>query len=387
MLFATPRLTERELEVVARIDDLKQALRHATAERRLWTGLLRRNALARAIRGSNTIEGYTVSLDDALDVAQGDAPREPDAVDPETRAAVTGYRNAMTYVLQLADDPHFRYDESLLRSLHFMMLSYDLGKMPGRWRPGYIAVRDDTIGRIVYEGPDADLVPSLVEELVAELRMSDSLPPVIRAAMAHLNLVMIHPFKDGNGRMARALQTLVLTREGVLAPEFCSIEEYLGANTRAYYDVLAEVGGGSWQPQRDARPWMRFCLTAHYRQARTHQNRVWETARLWDLLEIQVRERGLPERMLYALFDAASGFRVHNARYRSLAELTLTAASRDLRTLVGQGLLVAHGEARGRSYVGSPSLLGLRDEARRARRPIEDPFEGGPDPRQLVAPL
>ncbi len=47
---------------------------------------------------------------------------------------------------------------------------------------------------------------------------SDAHPAMIRAAMAHLNLVMVHPFKDGNGRMARALQTLVLARERILAP-------------------------------------------------------------------------------------------------------------------------------------------------------------------------
>jgi Fic family protein len=70
--------------------------------------------------------------------------------------------------------------------------------------------------------------------------------------------------------MARALQTLVLTRERIAAPVFSSIEEYLGRNTQAYYDILAEVGAGSWNPHRNARPWIRFCLTAHYRQAMTH---------------------------------------------------------------------------------------------------------------------
>jgi Fic family protein len=50
--------------------------------------------------------------------------------------------------------------------------------------------------------------------------------------MAHLNLVMIHPFRDGNGRMARCLQSVVLAREGVLSPVFMSVEEYLGRNTQ-----------------------------------------------------------------------------------------------------------------------------------------------------------
>jgi len=48
-----------------------------------------------------------------------------------------------------------------------------------------------------------------------------------------------------------------------------SVEEYLGRNTQAYYDVLGEVGRGSWHPENDARPWIRFNLTAHLRQART----------------------------------------------------------------------------------------------------------------------
>lgn len=104
---------------------------------------------------------------------------------------------------------------------------------------------------------------------------------MLRAAMAHLNLVLIHPFSDGNGRMARCLQTLVLARAGVLDPTFCSIEEYLGRNTDAYYAVLAEVAGGSFQPARDARPWIRFNLTAHFRQATTTLQRQREIALIW----------------------------------------------------------------------------------------------------------
>jgi Fic family protein len=92
--------------------------------------------------------------------------------------------------------------------------------------------------------------------------------------MAHLNLVMIHPFRDGNGHMARCLQSLVLVRGGVFSPVFMSVEDYLGRNTHAYYDILAAVGKGSWQPAGDTRPWLRFMLTAHLRQATTMLRRI-----------------------------------------------------------------------------------------------------------------
>ncbi len=188
----------------------------------------------------------------------------------------------MTYVLQLASDPHFRYHEGFLRGLHFMMISYDLTKNPGRWRPGPIYVRDDRKGEVVYEGPDSDLVPELMQDLSLELNLSETAPVMVRAAMAHLNLVMIHPFSDGNGRMGRCLQTLVLAREGILESEFSSIEEYLGRNTQEYYDVLAAVGKGAWSPRNDARQWLDFSITAHHIKAVTLLRRTKETERVWN---------------------------------------------------------------------------------------------------------
>ncbi|MEX2263632.1 MAG: Fic family protein [Bryobacteraceae bacterium] len=332
--------------------------------------MLRRNTFARAIRGSNSIEGYDVTAEDAIAAVEGEAPLDAQS---ETWAAVTGYRNAMTFVLQLSRDPHFSYSEGFIRSLHFMMIHHDLSKHPGRWRPGPIFVRNEQTGERVYEGPDAEEVPALIHEMVADLNQVETGPFMVRAAMSHLNLVMIHPFSDGNGRMARCLQTLVLAREGVIDPWFGSIEEYLGRNTQAYYDVLAMVGRGRWSPENDARPWLHFCLTAHYRQARTLLRRSKEMQRIWDELEEEIRRRNLPERVQFALSDATLGYKIRNATYRSVAEISETLASRDLKLLVDEGLLIPDGEKRGRSYVGSPILKSIREKTREPRK-IDDPI-------------
>ena len=372
MIFQPPSLDEQEKAVCVRVDELRTALRGQVAEGRRWTGLLRRVSAARAIQGSNSIEGLDVTLDDAVAAVGGGDPLD---APEEVWAAIRGYQEAMTFILQIADDPHFAYDASLIKSLHYMMMQYDLSKLPGRWRSGVIYVHDERIQEVVYEGPAAVEVPGLMEELVAELRDQDlAVPAIIRGAMAHLNLVLIHPFRDGNGRMARGLQTLVLARDGVLAPAFASIEEYLGRNTDAYYAVLAEVGGGAWQPQRDARPWIRFVLTAYYRQARTLLRRTEEAERRGDMLERELRRRGLPERSLGALWDAALGLRVRNATYRNFAEVSLAVAGRDLRALHDAGLLVAQGQARGRHYLASDTLKALEVSIRRDRKPIPDPF-------------
>ncbi len=373
MLFAAPTLDERELAVCAQLDSLRAALRYQVADERRWSGMLRRVAGARAIQGSNSIEGLHVTLDDAVAAVGGGDPLD---AAPHVWPAIQGYRDALTFILQLADDPSFVYDASLLKSLHFMMTKDDMRSGPGRLRSGHVYVRDERTQELVYEGPDALEVPNLVAELVAELREpDDAQPAVVRAAMAHLNLVMIHPFRDGNGRMARALQSLVLARAGVLAPTFASIEEYLGQNTEAYYAVLGEVGGGSWQPCRDARPWVRFALTAHFRQIQTLRRRADEAERRWELLEREIQAGGLPERSIPGLFDAAQGFRIRNAVYRELAEVSQVVAGRDLQLLAGAGLLEARGQRRGRYYVASEKLTGLEASIHRDRTPIPDPFE------------
>lgn len=380
MLFTAPELDEAELQVLADIDDLKGKLGYHLREPRRWYGSLRRVSLARAIQGSNSIEGYEAGLDDAMDIAAGE---EPLNADEETRLALTGYRNAMTYVLQLADELDFEYSTQLVKSLHYMMTNYALANRPGRWRAGSIYVRRDETGEIVHEGVDIDQVQVLMAELMQSLNASTGQPDIIRAAMAHLNLVMIHPFRDGNGRMARCLQSLVLARSGVVSPVFISIEEYLGRHTHAYYEVLGDVGGGSWQPQRDSRPWVRFTLTAHLRQARLILQRIKESERMWMELEGTTRRLNLPDRSTMALFDAMLGLRVRNATYRAYFadtpdEITEATATRDLQKLVQADLLAARGERRGRHYIARPDLVAIRQRVIRERAPRDDadPFAG-----------
>ncbi|HWW83154.1 MAG TPA: Fic family protein [Vicinamibacterales bacterium] len=369
MLFQTPGIDDQDEAVVARIEEIRAQLSYAVHSRR-WTGSLRRLAFAKAVRGSNSIEGYRVSVDDALAAVDEEPPMEAAEA---TWQEVVGYRTAMTYVLQLANDPHFGFSRGLIRSLHYMMLNHHPTRNPGRWRPGPIYVRNQETNETVYEGPPAEYVNEWMHELVSELNQEKH-HVLVRAAMAHLNLVMIHPFSDGNGRMGRCIQTLVLARGQILDPQFCSIEEYLGYKQQDYYNVLAEVGQGAWHPERDARPWIRFCLTAHYRQANNlvRWSRIYQ--RLWEQIEQETGRLGLPERAVGALCDAALGHKQRNATYRKTADVTLVIAGRDLRAAADAGLLVPGGEKRGRYYIASDDL---RNFGRRAYEPFteQDPFE------------
>lgn len=386
-VFEAPELDAVDQRVLVLIDGLREEMGTRVREPQRWYGNLRRMTLARAVQGSNSIEGYNASLDDVVAAVDGEPTLDASA---ETQAALAGYRDAMTYVLQLAQDDDVRIDEGLIKALHFMMLKHDISKSPGRWRPGYIGVRREETGEIVYQAPDADAVPELIAEMVERLA-ADTSAVLVRAAMAHLNLVMIHPFRDGNGRMARCLQTLVLAREKIVAPVFSSIEEYLGRNTQAYYDVLAEVGQGAWNPHRSAHEWIRFCLTAHYRQARTHLRRIEEIEELARRCAALVEQHRLPERATGGLIEAALGFRLRNASYRAVIEasaaeeITELTASRDLKAMVDAGLLEPVGERRGRYYLRADVLRDIHAEIRLARPPRDefDPFLRAQEQLQL----
>jgi Fic family protein len=356
MIHDYPKLEEVDHEVLGLIREQRKLLKYQVGQAPLrWGGFLRKNTFARALQGSNSIEGINANLQEAFAIV--DAER-PETLEEETLRALEGYRAAMTYVIRIHDDPHTEINAQFIRSLHYMMLNYDMTKLPGQWRPGAVYVVDEPTKETVYEGPDPDVVPSFIDELVAQIKSSDTVESsTVLGAMVHLNLAMIHPFKDGNGRMARALQTLVISQNGISSPTFCSIEEWLGRNTPAYYEILKQVGQGSWNPQNSALPWVRFCLRGHFQQAATLIKRNAHIGRVWEEIHRLTKQHGLPERVEGALLEAAFGNHVRNPRYRTENDISDVVASRDLRKLCDFEFLKPVGEKRGRYYVADARLL------------------------------
>lgn len=371
VLYTAPTLTSEDETVLGEIHQMRRELRHVLRTPRRWEGSLRRSALARAIQGSNSIEGYVVAEDDAAAALDGE---EPISADEKTFAEIQGYRQALGYVLAMGDAEYSTFNATEIRAMHYMMLVHDHSKSPGRYRRGPIYVHDERSDQVVYEGPDAAMVPELIDALVDSLHTGHSSDPVVRSAMAHLNLVMIHPFRDGNGRMARALATLVLTRSDIGEPEFSSIEEWLGANTDDYYSVLAHTGHGSWPPRDDAHMWLTFNLRAHHMQAQTIARRVGDAGDTWKELDALVSAHDLPERTMEAMFDAVLGYRVRRAGYLKRADVTEQTATRDLAALTAAGILTAHGNGRGRYYVAGEPLRLIQERRRSRRMPLRDPY-------------
>jgi Fic family protein len=358
MLYATPPIPPALQKRLDELAQLREALGEEVKTPSRWMGSLRREVRATSIESSTSIEGFSVSPEEALALTSGRGSANRDA---ENRQAVACYARAMDHVGTMAGDPSFRWLDRVMLDLHFDACHFQRDKDPGLWRTGPVGVTGSG-GILEYRGPDESEVASLMAEVVEWLASGDlEADVVVRAAMAHLHVVSVHPFRDGNGRVARIVQSLVLAREGLASPEFFSIEEYLGSHTPDYYAALRQAQGGSYQPHRDASGWVGFCIEAHVAQARQRLAQIEQAAARWRHLEGLIDARGWPERLVIALEQSlhASSDR---GSYGEEAEVSPATASADFRRLLDAGLVVQRGRGRNISYVASESLRkGLRD--------------------------
>ena len=360
-LFKTPprsRALERRL---TELDEQRRYLaQHLGESAEPWTGALRRLAAAEATVGSTSIEGYGASIEDAVEILAG---RPAAGAPEETQRIIAAYGQAMDRVAVLADDPRFEWGSQTMLELHFLVCFPQPEARPGRLRDGPLIVTRG-VGREPYRPPASSILPGLVSELAEWLGTGDTpRHPVIRAAMAHLNLVSIHPFRDGNGRLARVVQSLVLAREGLLRPELVSIEPYLSRHTREYYAILEEVQGADYDPTRDAYPWVEFCIEAHVSEATERRRWLQLAYARHDFCHDLARAEGYPERFVGALDQALLGLPVTNSEYRRESAIASPTAVQDLQRLRRDGWLDQEGGGRSVRYVAGKKLQDRWSEA------------------------
>jgi Fic family protein len=358
MLYPTPGLNSEDEQVLSEIELMRNRLRHQVAGAPTkWNAGLRKFLTADAVAASNSIEGFKVATVDVQDLMDGERDVE---VSDVNRDETLAYQQMMTYLQTLHDVADFEYSKGQLNALHWMLQGHHHSrrKPAGQWRkaPVYVTdARDPSIA--AYTAPPASDVPELMTELVTWLNTDDGAHPLVRAAMAHLHLVSIHPWSDGNGRMSRSLQTLMIAREGVLAPEFSAIEAWLGrpGNTWEYYREL-ERRGAVYRPDQSVAGWLRFNLTAYHQQAQTVQARLERSSRVWELLSAFAEARGFDARVVSALHDVAMAGRMRRFRYEQAEGLSLQQAQRDLRDLVAAQVLNSVGRTRARHYLAGPNF-------------------------------
>jgi Fic family protein len=223
----------------------------------------------------------------------------------------------------------------------------------GAWRDdhdGPMQVVSGPVGKeeVHYEAPAAPLLPEEMARFLAWANDDDGINAVMRAGLAHLWFVTIHPFDDGNGRIARAIADWQLARSENSAQRFYSMSAQIRHERSDYYDVLQRTQKGTL----DVTPWLEWfldCLGRAFSGTETTLATVLRKARFWERtaqLSINDRQRLVLNRLL----DGFAG-KLTTKKWAVLAKCSHDTALRDIQNLIDQGLLKKdEGGGRSTSY-------------------------------------
>jgi Fic family protein len=220
----------------------------------------------------------------------------------------------------------------------------------GDWRDdrsGPMQVVSGPIGkqRIHYEAPPANRLSAEMSQFLDWFNRPASIDPVLKAAQAHLWFVTIHPFDDGNGRVARAIADMALARSEQSSKRFYSMSAEIRLERNGYYDILERTQKGTLE----VTPWMQWflgCLDRAVAGAEITLASVLRRARFWEVHageSLNDRQRKVVNRLLIG-FEG----KLTSSKWASLAKCSQDTANRDINDLVKRGIL-AKDAAGGRS--------------------------------------
>jgi Fic family protein len=220
----------------------------------------------------------------------------------------------------------------------------------GAWRDeksGPMQVVSGPIGRekVHYEAPAAGRLAAEMKSFLDWFNAEDNTDPVIKAALAHLWFVTIHPFDDGNGRIARAIADMSLARSEDSSQRFYSMSAQIRLERKTYYDMLEATQRG----ELDITPWLEWflgCLDRAFDGAEKTLAAIFQKADFWKknaVAKINERQRDILNRLL----DGFEG-KLTSSKWALIEKCSPDTALRDIQDLVDQGIL-AKDEGGGRS--------------------------------------
>ena len=220
----------------------------------------------------------------------------------------------------------------------------------GAWREdseGPMQVVSGPMGkeRVHFEAPAAPRVEREMAAFLEWFNGQNDIDQVMKAGLAHLWFVSIHPFEDGNGRIARAIADMSLARSENSPQRFYSMSAQIRQERNDYYDILEQTQKGDM----DVTPWMQWflgCLGRAIDGAQTVLSAVLFKARFWDRVQgVSINDR--QRLVLNRLLDGLEG-KLTSTKYAKLTKSSQDTAHRDITYLVDQGILVRSSEG-GRS--------------------------------------
>lgn len=208
----------------------------------------------------------------------------------------------------------------------------------GKYRSGEMQVVSGAMGKekVHYQAPSADRLPEEMERFISWINANEPIDAVLKAAIAHLWFVSIHPFDDGNGRIARALTDMMLASSEKCSKRFYSISAEMKIMQKEYYEVL-ELTQHSDGDITEWILWFLHCLDLALASTEGALSSVLRKAEFWERNR-DISFNGRQRKLINMQFDGFFG-KLTTGKWAKIAKCSTDTALNDIRDLVGKGVL------------------------------------------------
>ena len=349
-------ITNKILKDIGIVEASKEVIMHAPLVP-AWEAKFRREAMERTVHHGTHLEGNALSSEEVKDVLEG---TEVVARDRDVQEVIN-YRNVLKFIdavqAQIGSSGAYNFTLETILEIHRLTTEKILPEQStGKFRLRQVVIRNTKTGQISYTPPPSVEVPYLIEDLVNWINSDEAklIHPVIKAGIIHYEIARIHPFVDGNGRVARSVATLVMFLDGYDIRKFFSFEEYFDENPMQYYLTLQAVSNQLVLDthERDLTPWLEYFtegVAIELNRVKEKVQRISVDARIKDKLGEQLM---LTERQMMIVEYLHRHKSMQNKEFRKIfPDFSDDTVLREIQFLRKKGLLKKIGGTKKATYV------------------------------------
>jgi len=345
MFNPTFSITNKILVSISKIEAAEEVIKHSPLLP-LWEKQFKEDAIIRSAYHGTHIEGNQLKKDDAKDVLQG-----RDVIGrPRDIQEIINYRKVIDYIDDEAKRKIDKITEPVIKKIHRIITDKILiPENLGEYRNKQVIIRNSANNEITFRPPPPVEVPFLMREFLYWVNRDDRdiIHPVIKAGITHHELVRIHPFIDGNGRVARTLATLTLLLGGYDIRRFFSLEEYYDKDAVSYYQNLQKASAG------DLTSWLEYFTSGAAIEFEKIKEKILKLSK-----DVKLKEKFggqqiyLTERQMKVVeYLQEVGFLQNQMFVSVFPDVSEDTVLRDLQDLIKKGLVKKVGSTKGARYV------------------------------------
>ncbi|OGK18899.1 hypothetical protein A3E69_01775 [Candidatus Roizmanbacteria bacterium RIFCSPHIGHO2_12_FULL_40_130] len=330
---------------MSHIEAAEEVIKHAPLLP-LWEKQFKDDAVVRAVYHGTHIEGNQLRQEEAMNILLG----KDVVARPRDVQEVINYRKVIEFIDDEAKKKIDKITASLVAKLHRLIVKNILpDEQAGEYRKTQVVIKNSQTGEITFRPPPPVEISFLMREFIYWINKdhSDELHPVLKAGIAHHEMVRIHPYLDGNGRVARVLAMLILLLGGYDIRRFFSLEEYYDKDALAYYENLQKASAG------DLTSWLEYFTSGAAVEFDKVKEKVLRLSRDAKLKErFGGKQIFLSERQVKIIEYIEEIGYLQNQSFSTLfADISEDTVLRDIQDLIQKNLIKKIGSTKAARYV------------------------------------